>query len=446
MVNDFIHYPFLLLVLLFEYLMCIKELVHLLSFPQFLAHPPTFARPYFYCEYAVSVNFDYPFDGLPVVNFFGDLFQLGAICASDLIVAPLPSSPPDAIYGFSLYQLFQKVVMLDELMRQGPDQVNLTSRLMAIRSGQINENHWIEINDRYEGNLSDDEKELFSRDDTITLCETWQEVNLENHRKLVELGKPVAVIPSKGRGTHHRTTQDQMGQIPRVAHIAVGCRVMLTKNQRALTSFGLNNGAVGTIKAIVYDLDKAPPEFPKAIIVDFPKYVGPLWINREPTWVPIRVDIGRCDKQCRCERTGIPLISAYSIPIAKSQGMSIGDNHIFKRARIKLQQTSLMENGSLGTTYTALSRVDKDKNWCLVDQINFSRLECINNNKGMEKRNKEEERLRTLSKKTIAENDVSEEEYLQLLQEVDTFCNDSIFDSQCHNPSQVCICLQTKYT
>ena len=126
--------------------------------------------------------------------------------------------------------------------------------------------------------------------------------------------------------------------------------------------------------------------------------------------------------------------------------MSIGDNHIFKRARIKLQQTSLMENGSLGTTYTALSRVDKDKNWCLVDQINFSRLECINNNKGMEKRNKEEERLRTLSKKTIAENDVSEEEYLQLLQEVDTFCNDSIFDSQCPNPSQVCICLQCRYT
>ena len=126
--------------------------------------------------------------------------------------------------------------------------------------------------------------------------------------------------------------------------------------------------------------------------------------------------------------------------------MSVGNHHIFKRARIKLQQTSLMENGSLGTTYTALSRVDKDKNWCLVDQINFSRLECINNNKGMEKRNKEEERLRTLSKKTIAENDVSEEEYLQLLQEVDTFCNDSIFDSQCPNPSQVSICLKCRYT
>ena len=33
--------------------------------------------------------------------------------------------------------------------------------------------------------------------------ETWAEVNAENHVKLANLGVPVAMIPSKGRGRHH---------------------------------------------------------------------------------------------------------------------------------------------------------------------------------------------------------------------------------------------------
>ena len=41
----------------------------------------------------------------------------------------------------------------------------------------------------------------------MTLMETWAEVNIENHSKFSQLGVPVAIIPSKGRGRHHSQTE-----------------------------------------------------------------------------------------------------------------------------------------------------------------------------------------------------------------------------------------------
>ena len=151
---------------------------------------------------------------------------------------------------------FQNVVYLNETMRQGPDQKPLLETLLRIRRGEIIQHDWISINSRYIGDLPPEEKTNFEHNNVITLCETWNEVDLENHKKLHELGTVVAVVPAESKGSHMqgKYATKQAGQIPPRSLLAVGSRVILMKNQKGLTGHGLNNGAIGKVIAIVYDL------------------------------------------------------------------------------------------------------------------------------------------------------------------------------------------------
>ena len=194
-----------------------------------------------------------------------------------------------------------------------------------------------------------------------------------------------------------------------------------------LTPFGLNNGAIGKVIAILYPENSRPPAFPEAIVVDFPRYKGPSWILEHPTWVPIPVDEGRCEKNC-CSRTGFPLMPGYCVPISKSQGMTIGPSEACTHIRIKLRQDIQMEKLCLGLTYTALSRACKLENIALVVKIPFDRLAYINNHPWMTKRREEEERLENLSKATLDRygHYRNAEEYKTLLAQFDEFCNDGL--------------------
>ena len=158
-------------------------------------------------------------------------------------------------------------------MRQGPDQIPLLQRLLRIRNGSVQQQDWLDINARYENQLPLNERGNFSHSRTLTLMETWAEVNLENAAKLSQLEAPIAVIVSEGRGKHHSQVEKQLGQI-----------------QKGLTHLGLNNGAMGKVISILYTPNTAPPEFPQAAVVEFPAYKGEAWIPEHPTWVPIPVD------------------------------------------------------------------------------------------------------------------------------------------------------------
>jgi hypothetical protein len=221
---------------------------------------------------------------------------------------------------------------------------------------------------------------------------------------------------------------------------------MLTKNQVGLTGLGLNNGAMGVVISIIYAENTAPPYFPLAVVVDFPGYKGPAWIQQHPKWVPIPVNkLVRCEYNC-CSRTGIPLMPGYAIPIAKSQGMTIGKNKPATHSRVKLQQAKFMEALSLGTTYTALSRVERESNWCLVEKIPEDRLLYINDHPQMAARREEEQRLMKLSNKTVKDyieyGDVKN--YVELLSEFDNECNDTLRDSICVNKDVNCNCILCK--
>ena len=372
-----------------------------------------------------TCDFNNNFGAIPTVNFFGDLGQLGPIGSQDLHVEPKSSDAPDKLAGYAIYRTFSHCIVLTETMRQGPDQLSFLDMLLRIREGKLDQNDWKIINSRYEGELSESAQEGFKSDTCLTVMETWQEVNVENHNKLLVLGMPVATIPSKGKGCHHSQAVNQMGQIPATSHIAVGSRVLLTKNQLSLTPLGLNNGAIGKVIAILYPEGVGPPAFPEAIVVDFPRYKGPSWIPEHPTWVPIPVNESRCDSNC-CVRRGFPLMPGYCIPISKSQGMTIGPNEPNTHIRIKLNKETFMEKLNLGITYTALSRASKLENIALIEKIPFDRLQYINNHPWMARRRNEEERLKKFSEETLQTyghySDLGH--FRELLCQFDRFVND----------------------
>ena len=392
------------------------------------------------CE--VTGDHDHIFGSVPVVNVFGDLDQLGPLNAKDLHTEPGKSAASDQFACYSIYRQFEDCVVLNQTMRQGKDEQALLNRLLRIRNGTVNQQDWLDINSRYEENLTDEQKLEFQHEKVITLHETWVEVRKENRSRLSKLGVPVAVIPSTGRGRHHMQGENQVGQIVPKCLLAVGCRVILTKNQGSLTQFGLNNGAMGTVISILYEKDSAPPSMPTSVICEFPAYNGPAWIQTHPTWIPIVPMTTRCEDNC-CSRTGLPLMPGYSIPIAKSQGMTVGRNKPATHMRIKLQNDKFMERLSLGTTYTAFSRVETESRWCLVEKIPQERLFYINNHPHMPARKVEEDRLSSLSNQTIAKYNqyLNVKDYVQLLKRFDEQCNDGITVSVCSNKIENCKCI-----
>ena len=83
----------------------------------------------------------------------------------------------------------------------------------------------------------------------------------------------------------------------------------------------------------------------------------------------------------------------------------------------------------------------EDADWCIAEPIPFERLEYLNRHPKKKLRQAEEERLKALSKKTIRQNSCSIDQYLNLIQEIDAFCNDGVQDSLCHNNPNECRCI-----
>ena len=105
----------------------------------------------------------------------------------DLHVEPLSSDAPDKLAGYGIYRSFNDCIVLDQTMRQGPDQLEFLKILLRVREGKILQNDWQVINSRFEGELTHEEKIGFESETCLTVMETWNEVNLENHTKLKKL-------------------------------------------------------------------------------------------------------------------------------------------------------------------------------------------------------------------------------------------------------------------
>ena len=217
--------------------------------------------------------------------------------------------------------------------------------------------------------------------DTVRLFYDKQSVAKFNHEKLSSLGTPIATNNAiHSSPSAASATPDDAGGLHPVLFLAEGAKVMLTAN--LWQEVGLCNGAPGIVQNFIYQEHHAPPDLPIAVLVHFPNYYGPQFLQSAPNCVPITPIIFEWESKSRQQ---LPLQLRYAITIHKSQGQTL------QKAVIHLGKSEV----SSGLTFVAVSRLRKLEDG-LFEPMSYDRLKSIRRSKRFEERLQEEERLTEL--------------------------------------------------
>ena len=281
------------------------------------------------------------------------------------------STSSHAAAGAALYvNLFNTVVQLRQPMRQDANDP-FYGMLQRLREGEVTKEDWNVWKTRSLAHLPMDEKHQFM--DALWLYPTRTGALEHNLRCYERLGNPMAVLHAQD--SHPSVGKDAdanhfMGLESRVV-VALGSRVTLRRN--LWTGCGFVNGAMGTVRAIVYVDGEGPPHLPLAIIVEFDDYARPGY--QGVAWhVPLTASSCEATLGSRnVSRTQFPIILAFSINIHKSQGFTIGEGRPITKAVVNLGN----REGSAGLSFVALSQVKVLPNLALHPCPSFDRLDRL---------------------------------------------------------------------
>ena len=305
---------------------------------------------------------------------------------------------PGEATAVSLYEQFRTVVKLDQPVRQSAEDV-FYSFLQRLRDGEVTERDWESlVEPRSLERLPAEERASFldTSGGTIKLISVKEELREYNKRSLQALRRPVARIVAEHNNTAARqlSSDELMGLQPELS-LAIGAPVMLRTN--AWTEAGLVNGALGTVRAIVYKPDARPPDLPTAVIVEFPHYIGPGW-NGLAHHVAISPYTATSETTSGARtRKQLPLILAFGITIHKSQGMTIGADQPIKRAVIDIGGREF----NAGLTFVALSRAKTLSGIAFQPGPPFNRLSRISKCSGLRPRLEHDAELSGLAEETL---------------------------------------------
>ena len=309
-----------------------------------------------------SGKLDVPLGGFSVI-LIGDFGQLPPVCDKPLY-AP-PSTHSLSLHGSQIYQLFDKVVILQQLLRQqgaDPDTARFRELLQRLRNCAVTQEDWQLLLQRAPHAVPN----LNAFDSAIRLFYDKQSVATYNLEKLQQLGQPIAhihAIHSTRAAASAKT--DDAGGLQATAFLAVGARVMLTANLWA--QVGLCNGAAGSVMHILYPEGQCPPSMPIAVIVKFDAYTGPNFLDDCPQCVPIPLTTFEWESSGqRLSRQQIPLQLHYAITIHKSQGQTL------QHAVIDLGKREL----AASCTFVALSRLPR-LDCAIIQPMPFQRLTSL---------------------------------------------------------------------
>ena len=229
--------------------------------------------------------------------------------------------------------------------------------------------------------------------DSVKLSFGNEKVAKDNYEELKQLNQPIATINAKHNNkTASKLSSDDMGSLMPQLLLSQGAKVMLTRN--LWTEAGLCNGAIGIVKDIVYMTGCSPPALPVAVIVQFDdNYIGPSISEDLPRCVPIIPVTSNSDTLGSAyERQQLPLRLAWSIPIHKSQGLTLN------KAWIDLGTTEKVA----GLAYVALSRV-KCLDDLIIEPMTLERLCAVKNSSNYKFLLLEEQRLHSLAQQTLSD-------------------------------------------
>lgn len=167
--------------------------------------------------------------------------------------------------GSSTYQLFQRAIVLDQVMRQSSNhqtQILFRNILMRLRNGQTTVNDWHILINQTPTKVSNIQHFV----DALHLYPTTQAVVEYNVSKFTSNGHPIATVKAVHTGKNaSKCSPDDAGGLESIICLAHGARVMLTTNLWVET--GLVNGSRGTVVAICYKNGDHSPNLPIAVTV-----------------------------------------------------------------------------------------------------------------------------------------------------------------------------------
>ena len=265
--------------------------------------------------------------------FFGDDVQLPPVLDSPVYICK--SQIPAAIHGVLVWKEFTHAVALRTVVRQGNEENTFKQILKDLRQYNLSPQQAKWLQNFQWPNLS------FSHGDDLLQC--------INERGLF-------VFPSHDEEWNHnkRKLLEANEQNP-VVYICKGAKVMLTANM--YVPYGLFNGSMGRVEEIIYNTGDSPKtSLPNVVIVEFPNYTGPSFINNYSKLVPI-VPVERClDCNCHgCSRKTVPLRLGWATTIHRCQGMTIGKGEPNRYIVIN-PGTQSIESRNPGALFVALSR------------------------------------------------------------------------------------------
>jgi signal recognition particle subunit SEC65 len=363
------------------------------------------------CGVDAGTNYDQSWGGLPVVVFFGDDVQLPPVL--DAPVYNCKSTVPAAIHGALVWQDFTAAVTLKNIIRQGDQEKQFRSVLTALREYKITPEQakWLQKFQWNDLKLTHDE-ELLQRmsDRGLFVFPTHEEEWQHNKSKLLELNQtyPIAKMTAVSQGPHSKTGESaKAGGLLNTLYLCNQAKIMLSVN--LCVSYGLFNGSIGRVVEIVYKNGRTPSDsLPDVVMVEFPHYTGPPFLQQYPKHVPILPVQRKVDCGCfSCKRKQIPLRLGWASTIHRCQGMTIGAGEINRYIVIN-PGTRSFESRNPGALFVALSRAkctgvdntDPDFAWHPSVLVNEDRLCHVVNTATSKARANEISRISKLSQIT----------------------------------------------
>ena len=248
---------------------------------------------------------------------FGDFGQLPPVM--DLPLYTTVSRSPLSDQGSAAYQLFNRAIVLQQVMRQSgqdADQVLFRDILLRLRDARLTVSDWEKLMKQTPAEVSD----LAPFSNALHLHPTIEAVVEHNVSRLRASGHPVATIKAVHRGPNAaKASSEDAGGLDPIICLAHEARVMLTAN--LWVDKGLVNGSMGTVVAICYRNGESPPNLPIAVTVKFDSYRGPTLTDGSVPIIPLRRTWSSAGGVC--SRLQLPLKLAWAVTIHKAQGLTL---------------------------------------------------------------------------------------------------------------------------
>ena len=327
---------------------------------------------------------DTPFGGCSCL-LFGDFGQLPPVM--DLPLYTTVSRSPLSDQGSAAYQLFDRAIVLKQVMRQSgqdSDQVLFRDILLRLRDAKLTISDWEQLMKQTPTEVSD----LAPFTNALHLHPTIEAVVEHNITRLRASGHPVAIIKAVHSGPNaSKASSEDAGGLESIICLAHNARVMLTSN--LWVDMGLVNGAMGTVMAICYRSGESPPNLPIAVTVRFDSYRGPTLSDGTVPITPLRRTWSASGGSC--SRLQLPLKLAWAVTIHKSQGLTL-DKVVIDVGKKEF---------SAGLTFVACSSVRRLKDLLFDPPFPFQRIANLANSQRLQERLLEDTKLLLLDGNTV---------------------------------------------